>query len=496
MAFNWEAFAARFIEGQTKAIRKRREDAEEFEDEQKEAADRNQKALSNRILLAQDAAQMGRKAMELGATQEQVMAAMSSGAMGIKTFYDKLIAAANQKGMTRLGEADIEQIMGMPEVFEVNPEYVDMGLQEFAKITYGAAPRPGMGKAEIETSDSIIAQLFGLDAMNQAKKNLQDTQYMNGMSVSDVNELARQAEYDSLFPNLGVNFFDREFYGPEAAGGFIKEVNDASAAAITGAAANAHRESMVDQLTLKQTKTINGVPNPDYDESMLGISPTEVERRANEYLVQQSLRPLVQTYVDKYGQTGIFDHQTSADLIKKIMGEDYYQEQLELIKDFSETPQEEETQTEQPTNTEQNQEDQTQETTETQTSDPTDQETPIPTEESNEELTEEEQYIQDVVSKYPPKPESKSLFDLSKDTRDWNKKYEGKLNEDGTPIIVSPRPAEGGEKTKTIPKINQVTGRPMAGTSGREVTEAEYWDFMYAETHYTNGRPKLPAIES
>ena len=87
------------------------------------------------------------------------------------------------------------------------------------------------------------------------------------------------------------------------------------------------------------------------------------------------------------------------------MGEDYYQEQLELIKDFSETPQEEETQTEQPTNTEQNQEDQTQETTETQTSDTTNQETPIPTEESNEELTEEEQYIQDVVSKYPPKPE-------------------------------------------------------------------------------------------
>ena len=121
--------------------------------------------------------------------------------------------------------------------------------------------------------------------MNQAKKNLQDTQYMNGMSVADVNELARQAEYDSLFPNLGVNFFDREFYGPEAAGSFIKEVNDASAAAITGAAAKASRDFMVDQVSaLKQTKTINGVPNPDYDESMLGISPTEVERRANEYL--------------------------------------------------------------------------------------------------------------------------------------------------------------------------------------------------------------------
>jgi len=493
MAFNWEAFAARFIEGQTKAIRERRQEAKEFEEEQKEAADRNQKALSNRILLAQDAAQMGRKAMELGATQEQVMAAMSSGAMGIKTFYDKLIAAANQKGMTRLGEADIEQIMGMPEVFEVNPEYIDMGLQEFAKITYGAAPRPGMGKAEIETSDSVIAQLFGLDAMNQAKRNLQDTQYMNGMSVADVNELARQAEYDSLFPNLGVNFFDREFYGPEAAGSFIKEVNDASAAAITGAAANAYRESMVDQLTLKQTKTINGVPNPDYDESMLGISPTEVERRANEYLVQQSLRPLVQTYVDKYGQTGIFDHKTSADLIKKVMGEDYYQEQIELIKDFSETPQEEETQTEQPTDTKQDQETQTEKTTQTKAPDTTDQETQVSTEEGDEELTEEEKYIQDVTSKYPSRPAQPGLV-RSRKVREWDKLYEGKLNEDSTPIIVSPRPPEGGDKTRQLPITTGILDSPTGRF--KDVTEAEYWDFMYAETHYTNGRPKLPAIES
>ena len=34
MAFNWEAFAARFIEGQTKAIRERRQEAKEFEEEQ------------------------------------------------------------------------------------------------------------------------------------------------------------------------------------------------------------------------------------------------------------------------------------------------------------------------------------------------------------------------------------------------------------------------------------------------------------------------------
>ena len=80
--------------------------------------------------------------MELGATKEQVMAAMGSGALGIKTFYDKL-KAANQKGISTLGPADVEAIIDMPEVFEVNPEYIDMNLNELAKIQYGAAMKSG-----------------------------------------------------------------------------------------------------------------------------------------------------------------------------------------------------------------------------------------------------------------------------------------------------------------------------------------------------------------
>ena len=54
--------------------------------------------------------------------------------------------------------------------------------------------------------------MFGTNAMGQAKQRLGDTTFMGNMSITDVNELASQAEYNSLFPNLGVNFFDREFY--------------------------------------------------------------------------------------------------------------------------------------------------------------------------------------------------------------------------------------------------------------------------------------------
>ena len=226
MGFDWKAFGAAFLDKQTEGIRKRRTDAEEYEEEQEELARENKKLIANRTLLAADAAQMAQKARELGATKEQVMAAMSSGALGIKTFYEKLLAAANQKGMQTLGAADVEAIIDMPEVFEVNPAFVDMSLNEMAEIQYGVKPRPGTEAEDVQTSDSILASMFGVSAMGQAKKKLQDTKYIGGMSIADVNELAAQSDYDSLFPNLGVNFFDKEFYGPASASEFLKTLTD------------------------------------------------------------------------------------------------------------------------------------------------------------------------------------------------------------------------------------------------------------------------------
>ena len=175
MGFNWKAFAASFLEKQTEGIRERRAEAKEFEEEQEELAERNRKLLRDRTLLANDAAQMAQKAMELGATRDQVIAAMGSGALGMKTFYDKLLKAANQKGIPTLGAADVEAIIDMPEVFEVNPDYVDMNLGQLAKIQYGAMLDPNMKAEEVQTSDSVLAKLFGVDAMNQARKKLQDT---------------------------------------------------------------------------------------------------------------------------------------------------------------------------------------------------------------------------------------------------------------------------------------------------------------------------------
>ena len=234
MAFNWKAFAASFLDKQTEGIRERREEAKEFEEEQEELAKQNRRLIAERTNLANSYGQLGQKAMALGATKEQVMAAMASGAQGIQTFYEKLLKAANQKGISTLGPADVEAIIDMPEVFEVNPEYIDMNLNELAKIQYGAAMKPGTEAADVQTSDSILASLFGTNAMSQAKQRLQDTKFSGNLSIADVNELAAQADYNALFPNLGVNFFDKEFYGPESASKFLNDLTEIEVDAVSG----------------------------------------------------------------------------------------------------------------------------------------------------------------------------------------------------------------------------------------------------------------------
>jgi len=488
MGFNWKAFTAAFLDKQTEGIKERKKEAKDFEEEEKEAANRNAKLVSQRNLLAQDAAQIGAAAQELGATREQVIAAMSSGSLGIKQFYEKLLKAANQKGVTTLGESDVEAIIDMPEVFEVNPEYIDGTLLDFAKQTYGTQLRPDMQKAPIQTSDSVMAQLFGFDAMNQAKKNLQDTEYMGGMSVADINELAAQQDYNSLFNNLGVNFFDKEFYGPSAASKLLKDVTDEAARAEVSSITKARVEAAKQALNVAQNP-LDGSEPSRRDENEASVTADAIQ-----YSIQLELTPLIQSAIDMYGTTGIFDHQPTLDLIKKTLGEDYLQQQLELIQGTENTLDSTDTFPTSELTAKANEEaasllkqtptestDDSEETTQTQTSDPETEEATIPTEETD--------------FTPIPRPEGRSVLGLSTDvvnarTRGWDRNYAGKLDPvTGEKIMVDPRPEAGGPKDKEV-EARTSSGVRLPGKT-RKVTAREEWDILYGETHNPDGSPNL-----
>jgi len=507
MGFDWKAFGAAFLDKQTEGIRKRRTDAEEYEEEQEDLAKANRKAIADRTLLATNYGSMAEKAIALGATKKQVMAAMGSGAMGIQTFYEKLLAAANQKGMQTLGASDVEAIIDMPEVFEVNPAYIDMKVGELAKIQYGAKMDPTLAaeQSDVQSSDNIFASMFGTNAMGQAKQRLGDTTFMGNMSIEDVNELAAQAEYDSLFPNLGVNFFDREFYGPEAAGEFVNDLSNIELTAIDTKA-----EARIDATKLKFNQKIDEGSenyNPDFKQRMQdfvhpdgkkGYTVLDAEEDAREKEIGNAARAIIDTKIGMYGQTGLFDHEPSVNLMKRLMGDEYVVNQM---RELGLLPDEEDTEDNtQLTDRELTQEGEElfaakerireadkqfkpqEETTETQAPDPETQENEIPTEEV------EQEFVPN------PRPEGRSILGLSTDalnarTRGWDRMYEGKLDPvTGEKIMVDPRPDAGGPKDK---ELDARTSTGVRTGKKKKVTAREAWDILYGKSHNPDGSPKL-----
>jgi len=328
-----EQFSASFLNEIAEGIDTRTEKAEAYEEEQKRLAERNAGIINTRNLRAQEAALIGQKAVQLGARKEHVKAAMASGMKGVAELYDKLQNAANQKGVKTLGEDDIEAIINMPSLPSINQSYVDMSLRDFANVTYGA--KPVDDRPEVETSNSIVRKLLGFEDMNMAKQRLQDTDYVEGMSIADINEAARQAEYTSLFPNMGFTLMEVEFYGPEAAGEFVKEFTTASAKASTGRTAE-------DYIQNKVNEAIDAARR-----SGTTLSPTEigeVQRNAQQFLVQQAVLPLIETTAGMYGKGGFFNHSTTIDLIEKTMGSDFLADYMEIYNlDDTEEDDEEET---------------------------------------------------------------------------------------------------------------------------------------------------------
>ncbi len=309
MAFDWSTFAGSFLNEITAGIEEREEKAEDYKEKQEAAALRNAALVNERKGRAAEAASYGKKAINLGASQAQVRTAISSGMTGIKELADKLQAAANSKGIKKLGVDDIEAIVSMPNIPTVDQSLVDMSLQEFAQRSYGAKPTD---RAAIEQEDNIIKNLFGYGDKARAKQELADTEYMGGMSIADINEMAAQAEYKSLMSNATMTFLDVDQYEPKNIMEFNKDLAEAMNDAIDGDAAEAY---------ISSRKRALGT-----DASLEDVALEE--QKAIATLQGKAARIVIETYAGIYGKGGFFTNDLTLRQIKDTMGEKYYNDLL------------------------------------------------------------------------------------------------------------------------------------------------------------------------
>lgn len=299
MAFDKDAFLAGFLNTITDEIDTRQTEARAYKEKQEAAYERNRQLVQQRGLRGREAAALARKAMQLGATEEQARTAMSSGMTGINDFYEKLQQAANQRGLKKLGEADIEAIMTMPVIPGVAESMADKSLEQFAMESYGA-----VGKAAPQQErGGFFASL--LDPRGRAKQQLRETDAFGGMSIADVNAAARQADYQSLFGDATVTYTDIDYFTSEVAYDFSTKMTDVADKAMKTDAAEAYIKA----------------------ERMKGTTPEErqkLEAAARAEIAKDALEPLIEYYADTYQHGGFFNNTLAKRAIIDTMGQEWW----------------------------------------------------------------------------------------------------------------------------------------------------------------------------
>jgi hypothetical protein len=310
MAFNWRDFATGALEQASEEMDVRSAEAKAYKQRQLDAADRNASLIQTRKARAQQAAAYGKQAMQIMKdvpnARNIVMTAMASGMGSVQELYEKLNKAAQMPGQNgKLGVDDVEAIISMPSIPGVDENAVGMSLQEFAERTYGAKLTKPAPKTE---EAGLVASLFGFDDMNQAKRELEAEDYGSGMTVAEINALAKRSEYESLIPGATMTFRDLDSFGFEQKRDFTTSIVEAQDAALKA------NESVIEALDPEDRIAYR----------------QQVRRGAAEREIRLQ--------VDRYKNSGILEDRYALDQIEDTMGADFLDK---LLIEYGATTQEE-----------------------------------------------------------------------------------------------------------------------------------------------------------
>jgi len=298
MGFDWQAFAGSYLEDLSEGIDDRIKEAEDYKKEQKALADRNLQMVKQRDSRAQEAARIGRQAISLGATKEQVVGAMSSGMGGVLKLRDKLQTLHTQQKLLpgqELSQEDIQLGLEIQGIENVDPTLIALDLEELARRTYGAKGKAASTKsvtAAGEPKDDFMRELFGFAAKDRVDEKLGARKYYGDMTIADINFLAQQGEYNSLLPNVTMNFADLKPYDGQAKYDFNKDLIEVMTSAV---------EAREDDIEAAGSSLTGGSPE----------KATKLKRQ----IQMDAAKNHIRFYANEYFPTGFFDDEATKKII-------------------------------------------------------------------------------------------------------------------------------------------------------------------------------------
>jgi hypothetical protein len=316
-----------------------------------------------------------------------------------------------------------------------------MSLQEFAERTYGAKLNKPAPKTE---EAGLVASLFGFDAMNQAKRELEAEDYGSGMTVAEINALANRSEYESLIEGATMTFRDLDQFGFEQKRDFTTAIVEAQDTAL------------------------------DANESVIEALKPEDRIAYRQQVRRDAAEREIRLQVDRYKNSGILEDRYALDQIEDTMGADFLDK---LLIEYGATTQEKL--------------DKARAEAEAELNGGTGAEGGTGTEPAAEGGTGAEPAAEPAVEGVTPRPEGTvDPLDLnasidSDAQQEWDRKYEGKYDPTtGDAIIVPKRPAKSETRDE----------RKLSGRISKVSLYKEWMD-KYGDTHDPETGLPLPVEE-
>ena len=285
MSFDWMSFATGFLE-RTQEIRDtRQEEAKQFEEEQRQAAQRNAQIISRRRAIADQVTGYANYLQSNGVSNEQLQAVIASGPQAIEQLTSRVQAAVQANGGRPLGSSDVATLISMPEGFTP----LDMTTQEFIDQTYGLAVMPTTTE---EREFTLLDRLGGRDQMARARERLGRTPMMEGMTIEQINAAAMQGDYQSLIPG--------------------------TFASIVGQGSSYDFDASTDFTVTFERRLATLQESTRWTET-LGM-PMEEREAAQAALLEEAMGPIIRMGMTTYGDPFLADQES---YLRSIMGDDF-----------------------------------------------------------------------------------------------------------------------------------------------------------------------------
>lgn len=283
MAFNWKMFAAGFMEDQTKQINERMKQADAYQKKIEEEFERSKTNYQKRRTFVNRAMTQVNNLRRLGASDQQIKAAVAAGPETLFDFGEQLTKEAQKSGKTTFSATEIDALIDMPETFSEN----EMSVNEFIERSYGLT-KPTTGSIK-RPERGFFERAFGVGLESEVRARADQEAAYEGYSMMDLNELARQDTYTSLVPGTYFSITPTITYdGVKVMGDFNRDV----------AAAMKRLED-----------------NPDY------IKAKAENPEVAEQMKAQRMMQITSAYANKYGTKFLTDPAID---IENMVGADAY----------------------------------------------------------------------------------------------------------------------------------------------------------------------------